>query len=153
MNEAQIVVFSLDGLPFGASAEEVEEVVEYSILQGEYGNSENKMPYMEGYTNVRGNMIPVVNLGKYLGLEGTTVPDDPKIILARANKILVGFAVNNVSRILRLKGKAIQDTPRIITTPENACIKKFAIDGELLFPIIHLESVLPEEALRSLSGT
>jgi purine-binding chemotaxis protein CheW len=145
MNDAQVVVFFLNGMQFGADTKEIEEVMRYDVLHKSQNCSESKehsLPCMEGYANVRGSMIPVVNLGKYLGLEEAAISYNAKIILARANENLAGFIVDNVTEIMRLDENSIKKAPGIITTPENECIEKFVIKDEFLFPVIRFESIL-----------
>lgn len=145
MKETQVVVFFLNGMPFGADAEEIEEVVRYHALHKNQECNEDKacsLPCMEGYADVRGNMIPVVSLGKYLGLEEAAVPSNAKIILARADGNLAGFLVDNVTEIMRLDENSIKKAPGIIATPENECIEKFVVIGENLFPVIRFKTIL-----------
>lgn len=145
MNETHVVVFSLNGVPFGANAEEIEEVVRCDVLQKSENRNEGKehnLPCMEGYAGIRGSMIPVVNLGKYLGFDESHVPSNAKIILVKTGENFTGFIVDNVAEIIRLDENSIKDAPRIITTPENECIEKFVIRGESLFPVIRFEKII-----------
>lgn len=145
MNETQLVVFSLKGMPFGAEAEEIAEVIRQDVLHKNQDCSKSKehnLPCMEGYVNVRGNMVPVVSLGKYLGLEETPIPPNAKIILVKYNEKFAGFIVDNVTEILRLDESSIKNAPSVITTPENKYIEKFVVKDESVFPVISFKSIL-----------
>lgn len=157
MKEAQIIVFSLNDTHFGVSTEEVNEIIEYSLLtdkdKNENENERGRSSYcIEGFTYVRGNKIPVVNICKILELDETTnegageksCSNNSKILLSKidnSDDSIMGFAVGNVIKILKLSDKSIHNTPEIVTTSKNACIKQIAIDEEQLIPVIHLKSI------------
>jgi len=136
MNEVHIVLFHLNDSLFGVNAEEVEEIIEYSIQ-----SRDEEHPFIEGYTTVRGVEIPVVNLAGYLGLDESTGTKHSKLILTKIDGSLVGFSVSSVQTIKTLNKEAVQDAPPILTTAKNECIKKFAIDGENIVPVINLQSI------------
>jgi len=161
MNEVRLVLFVVNGLPFGVIAEDIEEVIEYGRSSSTLPTSENNNrkttakqadnkdtngkdlnPFIEDHINLRGNLISAVNLGRCIGIENAEVPLDAKILVAKTNEMLVGFIVDNVTSILELDETCIKDAPNIIMTPQNKCIKNFAIHDGSIFPIIRFSDII-----------
>lgn len=67
--------------------------------------------YIEGVTNLRGEVIPVICLRKRFGLEPQEETQDTRIIMLEINNGLVGFIVDAVTETLRLPEEAIEPPP------------------------------------------
>ena len=110
MKEMQIVVFTLNGEICGVDASQVKEIVKFEGLA--------KMPkmqkFIEGIINLRGMVIPVVNLSKRFSLGELEVTKKTKIIIIEAGEKLIGFIVDDVTEILKLSSQNIEATPDII---------------------------------------
>jgi len=78
-----------------------------------------EMPdFVEGVINLRGKVIPVINLGKKLGREEGVSPENSCIIIAETNiqenRTPVGIHVDEVMGVLYLRGEEIEDVPSIV---------------------------------------
>ena len=79
--------------------------------------------YVIGMMNLRGNVLPVVDLSMCLGL-GKTVPESRHvIIIACINEKTVGFLVDAVSNILTVNAADMQSTPDVSSERTAAFIK------------------------------
>jgi len=70
--------------------------------------------YIEGVTNLRGEVIPVICLRKRFGLEPQEETQDTRIIMLEINDGMVGFIVDAVTETLRLPEDAIEPPPSSI---------------------------------------
>lgn len=110
MEERQLVVFRLHNEEFGVEITDVREIVKPRHI--------TRLPhvadYIEGVTNLRGEVIPVISLRKRFGLEHQEETQDTRIIMLEVNNSMVGFIVDAVTETLRLPEDAIEPPPSSI---------------------------------------
>lgn len=110
MEEKQLVVFRLHNEEFGVEITDVREIVKPRHI--------TRLPhvadYIEGVTNLRGEVIPVICLRKRFGLEPKEETQDTRIIMLEINNSMVGFIVDAVTETLRLPEDAIEPPPSSI---------------------------------------
>ncbi len=79
-----------------------------------------KMPnFIDGIINLRGIVVPVVNLTKRFNLGETEITKKTKIIIIEIEERLIGFIVDDVTEILKLSSQNIESTPDIIQKSYN----------------------------------
>ncbi len=107
MKERQLVVFKLHNEEFGVEITDVREIVKVSHI--------TRLPhvadYIEGVTNLRGEVIPVISLRKRFGLTPQEDTQDTRIIMLEVKDNMVGFIVDSVTETLRLSEDAIEPPP------------------------------------------
>lgn len=107
MKERQLVVFKLHNEEFGVEITDVREIVKLSHI--------TRLPhvddYIEGVTNLRGEVIPVISLRKRFGLTPQEETQHTRIIMLEVNNSMVGFIVDSVTETLRLPEDAIEPPP------------------------------------------
>lgn len=107
MEEKQLVVFRLYNEEFGVEIIEVREIVKPRHI--------TRLPhvddYIEGVTNLRGEVIPVISLRKRFGLEPQEETQDTRIMMLEVKDNMVGFIVDAVTETLRLPENAIDPPP------------------------------------------
>jgi len=67
--------------------------------------------FVEGIINLRGKVIPIVDLRKKLGIQADEMNNDSRIIVVNINNRQLGFVVNSVDQVLRLEENLIDDAP------------------------------------------
>lgn len=99
--------------------------------------------YVMGVINLRGSVVPIVNLAKRLNL----VPQEPSarhvIIIAVIDNQVIGILVDAVSDILGVSQSAIQPTPNITSDTTRAFVEGVIAAENRMLRLIDLESVLP----------
>lgn len=107
MKEKQLVVFKLHNEEFGVEITDVREIVKV----GHITRLPHVADYIEGVTNLRGEVIPVISLRKRFGLEAQENTQDSRIIMLEVSGSMVGFIVDSVTETLRLSEGAIEPPP------------------------------------------
>lgn len=109
--EKQIVVFELGREQFGIDIEAVDGIVKMQQI--------TKLPYspayMEGVTNLRGSVLPVIDLRKRLDLPVEEETKETRIIIINTNSLKMGMIVSAVTEVLTIDEMSIE-TSRTITT-------------------------------------
>lgn len=100
--------------------------------------------YVKGVINLRGAVLPIVDLAARLGFESTEANDRNVIIVADIGGQVVGLLVDAVSDILTVTDDVIQPTPDVASETAKTFVRGLiAMDGRMI-SLIGLERVLPE---------
>lgn len=129
---------------YGVNVAKVREIIKIPNLTELPGVPE----YIEGIFDLRGVVIPVVNLAKWMNIvEPTTLTIKPRIIIAEFSDILIGFIVHEAKRIRRINWDDIE--PASFATGVGALDKSqitgvTRIENDEVLLILDLESVVEE---------
>lgn len=107
----QLVVFKLAG---GSFALDIQYVREINRLT-EVTTIPTAPEFVEGIMNLRGIVIPVVNLGLRFGLDRSEVSKDSRIVVIEADSHVMGLVVDEVSEVLRLSEDEIEPATNMAT--------------------------------------
>ena len=109
--EIQLVTFKLAEIDFAVPIEDVQEINRVESI-----TSVPRAPYfVEGVMNLRGNVIPVIDLRKRFEMEFRPYDETTKVIIVKLQDKLVGFVVDSVSEVLRISKDSLETPPEIIT--------------------------------------
>ncbi|MCX8996936.1 chemotaxis protein CheW [Rhizobiaceae bacterium BDR2-2] len=73
-------------------------------------------PEMLGVINLRGSVIPIIDLSRKLGMGSTTSHERSAIIVGEVHNMVVGMLVDRVSDILTVAASSMQPVPEISTS-------------------------------------
>lgn len=100
----KIIVFSLNNEWYG-----VEEVKVREILNIQKIFIIPQAPdYIEGVINIRGTIVPVIKLSKFLGMKKNMIVPSSKILVVEKNNMLVGLLVDAIDEIIQLDWDILQ---------------------------------------------
>jgi purine-binding chemotaxis protein CheW len=136
--ENQIVVFELGSESFGVDIAVVQSIIKIQPI--------TKLPhtpeFVEGVTNLRGKVLPVIDLRKRFGFVAEEVDRNSRIIVVSVDQIEVGMIVDEVSEVVTVPEGVVEAAPAITTTVDSAFIKGIARLGERLVILLNLAQVL-----------
>jgi purine-binding chemotaxis protein CheW len=100
--------------------------------------------FMKGVINLRGAVLPIIDLGTRFGLTTSEPTARHVIMVAHIGGRMVGLLVDAVSDIIQLTDEAMQPTPDIASDHVKSFVKGiFAIDGRMI-SLIELDHIVPE---------
>ncbi|MET0407192.1 MAG: chemotaxis protein CheW [Hyphomicrobium sp.] len=103
-------------------------------------------PYVRGVINLRGAVLPIVDLAMRFGLGLTEPTARSVIIVVQIQQQVVGLLVDAVSDILTVSEASMQPTPDIASDLAKTFVKGvYAVEGRMI-SIVALECVLPISA-------
>jgi len=103
----QLVVFSLAEDEYGIPITLVQEIIRHSAPRPIPGS-----PFdVEGVINLRGRIIPVVDLRARFGMGGAR-PDEAEIVIVEMETMVVGVVVDAVREVLTVEADMCEPTPR-----------------------------------------
>lgn len=108
--EEQVVVFRLGKEEFGVPIESVQEIVR---LPDEMTKVPKAAAAVEGVINLRGAVLPVIDLRRRLGLAPVERSDRQRIVVLLIDSIRTGFIVDSVAEVLKVPKSAIEPAPQL----------------------------------------
>jgi purine-binding chemotaxis protein CheW len=141
--EKQIVIFDLGKEQFGIEIAAVEGIVKMQEI--------TRIPYapiyMEGITNLRGAVLPVICLKKRFGLEPDEQTSETRIITVILDSIKMGMIVSAVSEVLTVDDSQIDPPPQFITHINSEFITGIAKINNRLVILLDLTKVFSLEKI------
>ena len=115
-NRMEILLFSLGTSEiFGINVFKVREVTRTPTIT----RSPNMPPGVEGLISLRGNVIPVVSLGRVLSLPGATQGQGGTMMVTEYNKRTLGFLVDSVDRIIRVEWDKVRAPEGLVSSSQS----------------------------------
>jgi purine-binding chemotaxis protein CheW len=105
ITEKQFVVFNLENEGYGIDIVKI-NTIERMLKITRVPNTPN---YLNGVINLRGDIIPIINLRKRFGLSETEETDDTRIIIFKANEITIGLVVDMVEEVMLLREEFMEE--------------------------------------------
>ncbi|HBV96571.1 MAG: chemotaxis protein CheW [Peptococcaceae bacterium BICA1-7] len=147
-SEEQVVVFNLHNQTYGVNIASVLEIIR--------AESVTRIPgspiFIEGIINIRGKVIPVMDLCKRFGLPSGAVSETTRIIIVEAGGVSMGFTVDSVSEVIRLPDTAIEPVPSLISTASVDAFRGIALVGDRLITLLDINKLLCEDEKEELLG-
>jgi len=109
-DDEQVVIFRLDKEEFGAPIASVQEIVR---IPEELIRVPQAPSFVEGVINLRGTVLPVIDLRLRLGLEQVERSDRQRIMVFLISDVRTGFIVDQVAEVLRIPKAAIEPAPQL----------------------------------------
>ncbi|MTI48014.1 chemotaxis protein CheW [Sporosalibacterium faouarense] len=135
----KFVIFKLAGQNYGIdiyNVRVIEKVTNYTRVP----NSED---YVKGVINLRGEVVPVIDLVKRFGIESENVDEaEVRIIIVSIKDIVVGLLVDSSSEVLTLVKGEIDNTPNIGEQITEEFIKGIGKQDGRLIMLLDLEKVI-----------
>jgi len=139
--EKQLVIFELGNGQYGIEIDTVEGIVKMQEI--------TKIPYtpnfVEGVTDLRGAVLPVMDLSKRFGLPPQEETSETRIITVNMGIVKVGMIVSKVTEVLTIEDNIIQSPPEMIKNSDSDFITGIAKIESRLVVLLDLNRVLDME--------
>lgn len=109
-NDVQLVVFKLGREEYGVSILQVQEIKRIT----EITRVPHSPDYIKGVMNLRGSVLPVIDLKKRLNLPPQDYTDDTRIIIIKVEEITVGMIVDAVSEVTTINQNSIEPPQAVV---------------------------------------
>lgn len=136
--EAQFVSFDLAGETHGIPISIVHEIIRLAEITPVPRTAE----YVLGVVNLRGKIVPVVDVRRRLGIEPAEMGPSSRIIVVDSQAGVVGLLVDSVSQVFRLRATDIDPPSDLITDVDAALIRGVGKHSTGLIVILDVEKIL-----------
>ncbi len=109
-DEQMIVVFRLNDEEFGVPITSVQEIVR---IPDELTHVPRTPSFVEGVINLRGSVLPVIDMRRKIGLSSIEKSDRQRIMVFLIGQARVGFIVDSVTEVLKVSKSCLEQSPKI----------------------------------------
>jgi len=114
-----IVTFRLGREEYGVEITSVQEIIRATDINPVPGAPS----YVRGVINLRGKIIPVVDLRKRFAMAAADAADDQRIIVVELGEKRIGMLVDSVSQIIKLPMGGVENMPEEAISEDGNFIK------------------------------
>lgn len=134
----QFLTFRLGDEEYAVDILKVQEIKGYPAV----ARLPNTPPFIKGVLNLRGVVVPVMDLRARFGLEATIHDRSTVVIIVMVGARVVGLVVDSVSDVLDLPASAVQPPPELGAHVDTSFLTGMARKGEHLVILLDLEKLL-----------
>ena len=147
IDQCQYLTFHLAGEEYAVGILQVKEIITYGTL--------TKLPYcppsIRGVINLRGNVVPVVDLAVKFGLTASPVTDRSCIVIVEANindsRTVMGVIADSVSQVIVLAEDNIMPSPAFGTRVRIDYLRGMGKSGDKFVLVLDIDKVLGSDDL------
>jgi purine-binding chemotaxis protein CheW len=139
--QCNIVGFRVGSETFGVAIHAVHEIVRMEQITA----LPNAPAHVEGVINLRGHVVPVVDLRKRLG-EPRTKHKKNRIVFADVNGCMTGLIVDSANEVLRVSASDIEPAPTVLGDADSHYVRGVAKIRDRLIILIDLNRLLGFDA-------
>lgn len=140
MSEKQYVIFKLGDQKYCVDIMNIGGITEYK--------GATKVPeapyFVEGIINLRGSIIPIVNLKKRFNISSNRKAEDCRVVLFNLSGREVGFLVDEANQVIKIENHNIDPTPDILKGVDKEYIDGVGKVGNEIVIVLDLEKVLTD---------
>ncbi len=146
--EMQLVVFDLASEFYGVDIGDVREIMRMQNVTRVPGTP----TFMEGVINLRGKIVPVVDLRKRLELKVKAQTKESRIVVVDIGGKDVGVIVDGVTEVLRIPLASIEPPSQMVANSDSGYLRGIAKLKDKLVILLDLSKVLATMGYEAISG-
>jgi purine-binding chemotaxis protein CheW len=139
-DEFQLVVFELGEERYGLDIATVYEIIRHQPVTA----VPQAPSFVEGVINLRGRIIPVVDLRRRFGMAPGELTKASRIVVCEAAGTRVGLVVDGVSEVLMVSSESVEQTPEVASGYDTQYLRGIAKLGERLVILLDLAGLFGE---------
>ena len=148
MSEFQVVVCQLGQESYGIDISSVYEIIRFQECTAVPASP----PFVDGVINLRGRIIPVMDMASRFGRTRSETSKSTRIIVAGTNGMRVGLVVDAVTEVLMVSEDAVEPTPEVASCCDAAYIRGIAKLGDELVILLNLGALFGEREVQALAA-
>ncbi len=143
----QYLTFKLDGESFSTEISKVREVLEYTQITPVPRSPD----FMRGVINLRGSVVPIVDLRLQFGMAATEQTVDSCIIIIEVNiegtSTVLGALADSVQEVINLKKEQLEPAPSFGTRINNDFVQHMGKVGDQFIMVLDINKVFSLEQI------
>ncbi len=141
----QFLTFTLGAEEYGIEILKVQEIKGYSS----FTPIPNAPAYIKGVMNLRGTVVPVVDLRTKFAMSEAEYNQFTVVIVVTVGTRVFGLVVDAVSDVLNIPHEAIESTPELGTGVDTSFMTGMAKAGDKLIALLNIDRVIGHEAFNA----
>jgi purine-binding chemotaxis protein CheW len=149
-DETQLVIYQLAGQEYGVDIHTVQEIIRVP-------ETLNRVPrtpdFVEGMINLRGTVLPVVEMRLRFSLDRVERNDRQRILVLNVAGVRTGFIVDSVTEVLRVARAAVEEAPTLSEDQHRLMGRVASLDeGRRMILVLDAEPLLDTAERAALGG-
>ena len=105
-----------------------------------------------GVMNLRGTVIPIIDLAHKLGMKSTVANERSAIVVAEVHNMVIGLVVDRVSDILTVRGDQVQPVPEITTSFDKSYAEGIIANETGMICFLNLARMFKEREMEDVAA-
>ncbi|EJL31633.1 chemotaxis protein CheW [Brevibacillus sp. BC25] len=133
----QQILFKMGNEYYGLSISLVREIIKPLPIT----RFPKSPPYVEGVIDLRGRILPIINLRKMFDLEPLEETDDTRFVDLQMDGLNIGIIVDAVSEVMNIPQSLIEPAPPIIAGVEGKYLQGIARMNDKLIMLLDVDEI------------
>jgi purine-binding chemotaxis protein CheW len=147
-DEIDLVVFRLGKQEFGVVVDHVQEILRVSQDMTQMPNTPN---FIEGLVNLRGTVLPVLNMRTRFNMERLSSHDRQRVLVLVIEGVRMGFVVDSVTEVRRVPVSCVELAPAVSETQRQVMGKVINLrDENRMIILVNAQKIVSSEELESM---
>lgn len=139
----EFLIFTLGDKEYGIDILKVQEIRGYDQVT----RIANTPAFIKGVTNLRGVIVPIIDLRVKFAQQGVTYNENTVVIVLNFGQRVVGIVVDGVSDVLSLTNEQIRPAPEFAVTLATEYLTGLGSLGERMLILVDIEKLLSSEEM------
>jgi purine-binding chemotaxis protein CheW len=145
-NRLRLVCFTLHDQEYGVAIESVKETLAVRPITRMFLTP----PWLAGIMNLRGDVVAVLDLARFLGMAATGAGDDSRIVVVRRGALVVGILVDRMAEVRQIETAALAAPPPNLPAELAQVLRGIvAVDGGAV-RVLDIASLFDSDRVRAL---
>jgi len=149
--EGKYLTFSMANEEYGIGIRKIKEIIGMMLIT----TVPQTPAFVKGVINLRGKVIPVIDLRLRFGMDSIEYTERTCIIVVevqgQSGTVMIGIVVDSVSEVLNINGEDIEETPAFGTSLNTNYISGMAKIEESVKILLDIDRVLSKDEIKSLA--
>jgi purine-binding chemotaxis protein CheW len=145
----QFLTFTLEDEEYGIEILRVQEIKGFSKIRP----IPNAPAYIKGVMNLRGTVVPVVDLRSRFGMREAEYNQFTVIIVVSVGAKVVGLVVDAVSDVLNIRKDQIEESPEMGDGLDNSFFRGMGKVGDKLVLLLNIDKLVAGDRLEGIEQT
>ncbi|MGD9677137.1 MAG: chemotaxis protein CheW [Vulcanibacillus sp.] len=146
IEEIKVIKFKLKNEEYGVDVKQVKSIERMEHIT----RVPNTPPFVKGVINLRGVVIPIIDLRKRLGFELKDYNEQTRIIIVNVEEMEVGLIVDAANDVLDIPLSSIAPPPKVIGGIDSEYLSGVAKINDSLLVLLNLNKVLDPNEVKEL---
>jgi len=146
-DDQQFLTFNLAEEFYGVDILKVQEIKGYTNVT----KIPNTPDYLKGVLNLRGTIVPIVDLRMKFGMGVTEPTSFTVVVVVNVRNRVMGFLVDAVSDVLDLNAKDIQPPPEMGNTVDITFVAGIGNTNDHLVTLLDIDRVLTDDEVKAVA--
>ena len=146
IEDLKVIIFRLKDEEYGVDVKQIKSIERMEHIT----RVPNTPPFVKGVINLRGVVIPIIDLRKRFGIELKEYNESTRIIIVNVDGMEVGLIVDAANDVIDIPVSGIEPPPKVVGGIETKYLRGVAKLSNRLLILLNLDKVLNPDEVKEL---